>query len=447
MYKDISTYLSQDIYPFHMPGHKRNKDFFPKEFFNFDLTEIPEMDVLSEPKSIIKKFQNKISDFYCAKESFFLTNGASAGIVASITAACNENTPVFVPRNAHVSLYNGLVFSGAKPNYFLPEITHDGLAGGVSQSVFSDMPRGAVVFIVSPTYEGFVSDISSIAEKVHERDGVLIVDEAHGAHFSFHKYFPKSALSQGADIVINSLHKTLPAISGCAVLHVNSERVDLSRLRFYINAMQTTSPSYIMMAGCDFMLEKLWNHPELFDKYVSQLEKIRGELPCTTDSGALRLCGRERVGENAIYDIDAGKLLFMQDGKLLSEKSLDAMEHEYKVQFEMAKGRHLLAMTSVADTEEGFARLKDAILRFNEKFEGIAGQARNDEMVFTPVLPEMVLTPREAIQNETEEIPSEEAIGRISAVLIADYPPGIALVVPGERINKQVSKPHIRVVK
>lgn len=453
MYKKVSEYLSRDIYPFHMPGHKRNANFlppFPPGLAALDLTEIPEMDVLSSPEGIIKEFQEKIADFYGAGRSFFLVNGTSAGIVAAVCAfaACGENifgenkeTPVFVPRNAHVSLYNGLIFSGARPTYFLPEITSCGLAGGVSPSFFDSLPRGAAVFIVSPTYEGFVSDIAAIAQKVHARSGVLIVDEAHGAHFSFHKYFPKSALSQGADIVINSFHKTLPAFSGCAVLHVR-QGLDLPRLRFYINAMQTSSPSYMMMAACDFMLEKLWESPDLFEEYVLRLEDIRRELPGAAESAALRLYGRERVGEGAIYDIDEGKLLF--HSSLAAEEASDIMARKYKVQLEMAKGRHLLAMTSVADTKEGFTCLKAAVSGLNEKFAPsytFATQMRSHE------LPEAVLTPREAMLQKSEELPREKAIGRISAELIVDYPPGIALVAPGERICERVTKPYVRVVQ
>ena len=415
MHKEISRYLSRDIYPFHMPGHKRNPDFFPPSFLANDLTEIPGMDVLSAPKGIIREFLDKIARGFGARESFFLVNGASAGIVAAFCAA--GDVPVFVPRNAHVSFYNGLVFSGARPTYYLPKILDCGLAGGVSADTFVGIPQGAFVFVVSPTYEGFVSDIAAIAQVVHGRGGVIVVDEAHGAHFSFHNYFPQSALAQGADIVINSLHKTLPAVSGCAVLHVN-ERVDTERLRFFINAVQTTSPSYALMAACDFMLEKLWGNPELFENYVRRLKNAREEL-------ADLLVEEEKK--------DPGKLLLMHDGTLLVKKT--------KIEFEMVNERFALAMTSVADTDEGFARLKKAAAKFS-----IGGKL--PPVGFSPAIPEAVLTPREAMSRQTEIIPADKAIGRISAELIAEYPPGIAIVAPGERmITTRINKPCVRVVK
>jgi len=471
MYNTILEYVSQDMYPFHMPGHKRNLNFFPPEMVALDITEIPEMDILSAPTGIIAEFQKKIANFYQARESFFLVNGSSAGIVAAICATCGENSPVLVPRNAHVSLYNGLVFSGAKPIYYLPEITPDGLAGGVAANTFNDIPHGAVVFVVSPTYEGFVSDISAIAKKVHERGGVLIVDEAHGAHFAFHKSFPKTALSQGADIVINSLHKTLPAISGCAVLHVrDSSRIDVQRLRFYVNAMQTSSPSYMLMASCDFMLEKLWQAPALFDEYVTRLEETRQALT-TTEGTAIKLSSRERIGQNAIFDIDEGKLLFaLNETNTTAEEISAIMASEYKLQPEMAKGRHLLLMTSVADTAEGFSRLKTAITGLNQKF--VCPCAKPPYVPASiPTLPEAILTPREALkksgtaafrqlhelqsqnheqfpslQKNSEEIPVAEAIGRISTELIAEYPPGIAIIAQGELIQSDVKIPKPTII-
>ncbi|MCL2215868.1 MAG: aminotransferase class I/II-fold pyridoxal phosphate-dependent enzyme [Defluviitaleaceae bacterium] len=437
-----------------MPGHKRNPDFLPPDLAALDFTEIPGLDVLSAPTGILRELQEYIADLYEADRSFLLVNGSSAGIVAAICTACANGAPLIAPRNAHVSMYNGLALSGARPVYILPEITADGLAGGISPEVFDNMPEGAAAFVVSPTYEGFVSDIAAIAKKVHQRGGILIVDEAHGAHFIFGKlcesdgYFPPSAISQGADIVVNSLHKTLPALSQTAVLHVNSPRVNISRLSFYINAVQTSSPSYILMAACDFMFCKLKKNPEIFKEYITRLERLRAALPgwdcqggCQNAPTALRLSGRERIGTRAIYDIDPGKLLFTVDCALHAEEIAEIMAREFKVQMEMAKGRHILAMTSVADTDEGFERLKTAIYGLNERL--FAPQKTFPQIIYFPflstfALPEMVLTPGEAIRRETRLVPREEAIGCISGEIIAEYPPGIALVAPGERIPAEI---------
>jgi len=427
-----------------MPGHKRNMNFIPKNLGQLDMTEIPGMDVLSAPTGVLADLQEKITSFYGANKSFLLVNGSSGGIIAAICATCINGTTLIAPRNAHISVYNGMVISGARPAYILPEITNDGLAGGVSSEVFNDMPIGAVVLVVSPTYEGFVSDIAAIAKKVHQRKGVLIVDEAHGAHFTFDKYFPSTALSLGADIVINSLHKTLPALSQSAVLHVKSSSVDVSRLSFYINAVQTSSPSYILMAACDFMLRKLWSRPSIFEEYISQLIKLRKSLVEVCEDTALSLSGRERVGDSAIYDVDLGKLLFTANADCDAEEISAIMADKHKIQMEMAKGRHLLAMTSVADTHVGFERLKTAVSAICELLPMRHPEKNTKYTPYLPDLPEVVLTPIEAVRRETEMIPISEAVGRISGEIITEYPPGIALIAPGERISMKLFTPYLR---
>ena len=450
MYKQIRDYLARDIYPFHMPGHKRNPQFMPPNLYELDLTEIPGMDVLSTPTGMIYDLQQKIANFYGADHSFFLVNGSSAGIIAAICATCADGDTLVVPRNAHASVYNGMVLSGAVPMYIMPQFTTDGLAGGICPSALDDMPQGAAVLVVSPTYEGFVSDIQAIAQKVHSRGGILIIDEAHGAHFAFHKRFPVSALQLGADIVVQSLHKTLPAPSQCAVLHVKNGRVDVNRIKFLINAVQTSSPSYILMAVCDFVLQKLWQQPELFDAYVERLDNFRAAAVTSLRARPAIFLTHEscrssshEVKNSAIFATDPGKLLFTTPYD--AETIAQAMAREYKVQVEMAAGRYILAMTSVADTDEGFDRLKRAIVGYGQVVaktgvcNGISAVGASPRPTAN-LIPEMVIPPREAVRMPSLEIPWEEAAGQISAQLIAKYPPGIAIVAPGERIPHSIDK-------
>jgi len=450
MYKQILDYLAKDIYPFHMPGHKRNPQFTPPNLQDLDMTEIPGMDVLSSPTGIIHELQQEIANFYGADYSFILVNGSSAGILAAVCATCSDGDTLVVPRNAHASVYNAMVMSGAVPKYVMPEITADGLAGGLNPSAFDDMPHRASALVVSPTYEGFVSDIAAIAKSVHSKGGILIVDEAHGAHLQFRKEFPMSALSQGADIVIQSLHKTLPAPSQCAILHVKLNSIctplDINRIKFLINAVQTSSPSYILMSVCDYMLRKLWHQPKFFKDYFQRLEKIRGYLPGAESLTALRLSGMGRVGQNAIYDIDPGKLLLTTHTAMSGAAIAEIMAKEYKVQMEMATERHILAMTSVADTDEGFYRLKAAIDGLNYKLATIC-----TESVLPPpfIMPEIIFPPRQAINMPSREVSWEDASGQVSAQLVAKYPPGIALIAPGERIPQGLPRlqDKVRVIK
>ena len=438
MYQQIKSYLSKDIYPFHMPGHKRNTRFFPPNLQPLDLTEIPGMDNLAAPTGIIETLQQDMAAFYGADHSFLLVNGSSAGIIAAVCATCTDGSPLAAPRNAHTSVYNAMVMSGAVPHYIMPCLTPDGLTGGLSPAALDNIPQGAAVLVVSPTYEGFVSDIAAIAACVHDKGGVLIVDEAHGAHFPFSPAFPASALSQGADVVVQSLHKTLPAPSQCAVLHVKGHRVDVKKLKFFINTVQTSSPSYILMSVCDYMLRMLWREPAHFETYLQKLENLRGSLPGERSGAALRLSGFERVGAHGIYDIDPGKLLFTAHSNIDAETIANIMAADHKVQMEMAAGRHILAMTGVADTNEGFERLAAAIDALNGALSSLQGGAEAIQGLKKPAppffLPEMVIPPRQAVNLPSKTIPWEAAAGQVSAQLIAQYPPGIALVAPGERI-------------
>ena len=450
MYDHLQAYIGKDIYPFHMPGHKRNPMFMPQGMGNLDITEIPGMDVLSRPTGIIQDLQEAIAGFYGADESYLLVNGSSAGIVAAICATCNEGTSFYAPRNGHVSMYNGIAISGASPIYIMPEITPDGLAGGIKPELLDNMKEGAAVLLVSPTYEGFVSDIKEIAARVHSRGGILIVDEAHGAHLRFSDAFPVSALELGADIVIQSFHKTLPALGQAAVLHVKGKRVDASRLRFYLQAMQTTSPSYMLMGQLDYILSMLWKRPEIFETYVNRLNGIRRALT-TNDVQAISLTGQERVGSHGIYATDPGKLLFRINIYESPGAISEMLSDQYRVQMEMAFGHHLLAMTSVADTDEGFQRLWGAIGSLNIKLEHMldatAEGQKSSDAIFAPgnkkcnpydvirfCIPEAVMPIKNAVRQETEIVEWENAHGRIAGEVVGLYPPGIALVAPGERI-------------
>jgi arginine/lysine/ornithine decarboxylase len=423
----LRNYLARDIYPFHMPGHKRNAVFLPPDVFMLDVTEFGDMDNLHAPEGVIKELQEKISRIYGSDESFMLVNGSSCGIVAAICAACNESTTLYAPRDCHQSVFHGIVLSGAKPEY-------------------RDIEKADAVIVTSPSYEGRVLDITALAERVHKRGGILIVDEAHGAHFPFHNAFPQPAIRQRADIVINSFHKTLPAFSQTAALHVSGNRIDRDRLRFYLRMMQTSSPSYIFMAATDFMLDKLTNEPWHFESYVDKLKRLRAALPGRSDTQPLTLHSQP--------DYEISKLFFTLQTDISGKEIEKRMADEYRVQLEMSAKDTLLAMTSVADTNEGFNRLERAVHQLNKLLpyreravqHGAAGASLpNVESI------NIALTPSQAMKQPAETIPVIESAGRIAAEFVTEYPPGIPLLVPGEIITGeiigQVNKESLNVIK
>ena len=388
----------------------------PPNLIPLDITEIPDMDVLGAPTGIIKNLQEKIAGFYGAKASYLLVNGSSAGVIACICACCKPGDTLVVPRNAHVSVYNALVISGATPQYVMPGQSLD------------NIPQGATVLVVSPTYEGHILDIATIAKQVHAKQGRLIVDEAHGAHLPFiHK---SSATTLGADMVVQSLHKTLPAFSQCAVVHCNNGG---DNLQFWLNAIQTTSPSYMFMASCDYMLTKLWENPNCFANYLDRLQALRQGIP-------------KENAPLALEDThDPCKIWLKVSTHISGEAMAKIMAEKYKVQMEMATPTHVLAMTTVADTPLGFEMLKTAIDEINATFTYVKSTATGE--CFT--LPKMAMTPREAIHALWEVIPWEAAPGRIAAQLVSKYPPGIALLAPGEVVPPGLEKVQntLRVVR
>jgi len=254
LYSKLMAYGNSDVYPFHMPGHKRNKKF--DEFYKMDITEIEGFDNLHHPESIILEAEQRAAHLFGAEETFFLVNGSTSGILAAISSISKEGSTVLVARNSHKSVYHGIYLNNLKVTYLIPDVIEEfDINGGIDpEEVRICMEHNkeiAGVIITSPTYDGVVSDIRKIADIVHEYGIPLIVDEAHGAHFPLWDEAPESAISCGADMVIHSLHKTLPSLTQTALLHVNGNIVDRDKIRRFLGIYQSSSPSYVLMASID----------------------------------------------------------------------------------------------------------------------------------------------------------------------------------------------------
>ena len=410
LYEALELYIGRGRYPFHMPGHKGNPAFFPPvSLISLDLTELDETDNLHAPAGCIQESQGRIAKLYGADESSLLVNGSTSGLIAAVAAVCGDGDVLAVARNCHRAVFSAMVLTGAQPLYFMPD---DWLTALDSQ------PGIKAMILTSPSYEGVVLDIEAIAKEAHARDIALIVDEAHGAHFPFHELFPKGALCQGADIVVHSFHKTLPAFSQSAAVHVKGRRVDLSRLRQMLAFVQTSSPSYLIMATTDFMLNKLMGEPWHFDSYVEELMDLQKAIG-----------GRLLVPAAGSYDISK-LLLAVTKGKTWADDS--------GLAFEMVTNDYVLAMTSVADTREGFARLKRAIAR--AKMDTAAVKLGFSESLQKFNIPEVVIAPREAVAMKTRRARLSECIGEVAGSFLMEIPPGIPLLAPGERITEAVSR-------
>lgn len=439
IYQEINRYLKDYIYPFHMPGHKRNKKYlqFSNPMINYDITEFGHMDNLHAPQGIIKNTNIRYAKLFNSEESFIMVNGSSGGIIASIMTTSKDGEKILVSRNCHRSVFNGLIYSGATPKYVYPSITSQGLVGGINpneikKQLESDSSINTVL-ITSPTYEGFTSDIEEIAKIVHSYNKVLIVDEAHGAHFSFHKDFPKTAISQGADLVIQSLHKTLPAFTQSAILHVNGERVNRESLMENISMIQTTSPSYILMSGMEICLNFLeLNYQEEFEKYIKKLNNFRSIISNTQN---IELVKKDIINKNYIKDVDIGKLVFYLNKEINGNKIYEWLYKEYKLQLELSSNSHIVGITSVADTDYGFQQLCKGIANLDKR---IGNRKKRETKLISYPKSIVALPPREAINKKKLKVNLLNSKGKISGQFITPYPPGIPILTPGEIITKEI---------
>lgn len=511
LYEKLREYEASDFYGFHMPGHKRNTELMGKGLpYGIDITEIDGFDDLHHADGILLELEQRIAKLYGADRSRILINGSTAGIMSAILGCVDRGGKLLVARNCHKSVYHAMELGGMEPVYLYPEFDTTWEINGVIEpeqikDALEADPEIQAVMLVSPTYDGVVSDIRTIAEIVHSYQIPLIVDEAHGAHFGFHPYFPENSNRCGADVVIHSLHKTLPAPTQTAVLHINGTIAKEEQIWHYLNMLQTSSPSYILMAGIDRCVGLLEREKEIskanekgqallekeqygFRQYVARLERLRTELqeslqnlklvepemrksqrltPTTWNPGTagLRKPESERKEGNAEEEKDKGiseghvgksglKIEYMEYDKskiLISTKRCSKTSEEiyklllekYHLQMEMRAGSYILAMTSIADTDAGFERLKQALLELDKSCRFISTE-RTEGAGVSFALPrtELVYLPGKAEdfrrKNQTECCRFEEAEGRISLEYAYLYPPGIPLLVPGERISGEV---------
>lgn len=452
----LQAYAASGHYPFHMPGHKRNPavSYLPAEI---DITEIEGFDNLHNAKSVLKESQERAAALYGADSSFFLVNGSTAGILAAVSAAVSAGGSILMARNSHKSAYHGVYLRNLKPVYLFPEIFEKwGICGGISPKQVEEKlqmaPEIEAVLVTSPTYEGMVSNIKEIADITHRHGKILIVDEAHGAHLGFCKAFPKGALSQGADIVVQSLHKTLPSLTQTAILHVKGDRVSISALKKFLQIYQTSSPSYVLMAGMDSCIRLLEKEKErLFEMYTKRLERFYVSVKTLKRLQVIQ--PKEAAGMAAVVAMDPSKICCMAPLGMTGMELYKALLENYHLQMEMAAGNYVLAMSSVMDTEEGFRRLQNALFCLDEELvrkedgsrglhSGVAAVSAADRCCLSTAAgeykPEVVYSPAEADSYSAERIAERDSEGRTSLEYRYAYPPGVPVLVPGERITAQV---------
>jgi len=439
----LIAYGQSDYYPFHMPGHKRNHTLPSFDALSMDITEIDGFDNLHHAEGILKEGMEKAARLYHADTSYFLVNGSTCGILSAISAVTHPGDTILMARNSHKSAYHAAYLNQLHINYIYPESIPDcEINGGISPEKLRQQlyhsPNIKAVFLTSPTYEGVVSDIATIAEIVHSFHIPLIVDEAHGAHFGFCKAFPQSAVTFGADIVIQSLHKTLPAFTQTALLHLNGSLVSKARLEKFLNIYQTSSPSYLLMASIDNCLTLLEEKGRiLMQNFSKQLQVFRKELSTCC---SIFLKDIHISKENGVFAVDNSKLLLSCKNTNISGKTLyHKLREQYHLQCEMYMGSYVLAMTSCMDTQRGFLRLLSALKEMDREIEqNTKANSSFYNIISQQIHLETILTIAESESYPFIWIPIKEATNKISADFIYLYPPGIPFAVPGERLSNEL---------
>lgn len=457
LYDKLVKYSVSDYYGFHMPGHKRQQITGAEKLpYEIDITEIEGFDDLHHAEDLFINLQEYAAEVFHAEETHYLVNGSTVGLLSAVLGCTGYGDRILMARNCHKSVYNAVDLNGLIPEYVYPEFDETTDLNGeirvekIEQILEKDrgMNREAgikAVVITSPTYDGVVSDIERISEVVHKYGIPLIVDEAHGAHFGFHEYFPQNANVRGADIVIHSLHKTLPSLTQTALLHINGRYADRERIRNYLHMLQSSSPSYILMASIDECVRGMDEcREEIMDTYVECLQQARERLKQLKN---IKLIEAEHYDRSKI--VLSVKNLKNTNGEVLNGKRFQEMLRSYHLEMEMASGSYVIAMTGPGDTQEGMDRLVQAVMEIDKNIlcEELSG---NDEdhtiknISYEMIPLEQAYSSFEAGRMEGESVKWNEASGRISLEYVYLYPPGIPMIVPGERITSTIVQKMVK---
>lgn len=427
---------------FHMPGHK-NKPTILKEIgdnlHEYDITETIGTDNLHFPTGMIKNTLESIAKSYGAKKSYIVVNGTSCGVISSIMACTSPGDFILVQRDCHKSVYNAVILGGLKVEYLYPEFNRDhGLNFSVSleklEQMLIDYPKIKLVVLTYPTFYGVCFDIKKAAEIVHKYGKILMIDEAHGSHLNFCSKLPPAAERSGADIVAQSTHKTLPAMTQSSILHVCSDRVDTEKVSRMLRMLQTTSPSYILMSSTQRAVEYMDKYGE--ERLCNNIEMFRIKTKELRDLG-VNVLTDDFLKENGSHAFDETRAVVSLNDVGINGKELEVILREkYKIQMEMSDLMYVVGYITAADEPEDIARLFDSV---KEIYLDAKNSNKESSRVFIEEFPRLTqeISMKNAFYSESELVSTEDSIGRISADFIIPYPPGIPLICPGEIIKEE----------
>lgn len=463
LHKRLTKYNRTAI-PMHMPGHKRNTALLGKKFpYATDITEIHGFDNLHDMQGVLKETADLASLVYGAKASFPLVNGTTCGILAAIHALVPMGSTVLMARNCHKSVYNAVALRNLTPHYICPKADELGVFGKISPAevgrALQNIPDCRLVIITSPTYEGVISDVSAIANVCHQYGALLLVDSAHGAHLgiftplvtgvtkapdfatnsvasvsqsgaSATSCFP-SITDSGADVAVMSLHKTMPALTQTALLHIGSDRVSVSAIKDALSIYETASPSYVLLSSIDQCLRICLDKEDaLFSAFYRNLRCFYQKTEALKH---LRVVP---------YDDKSKIIISTKDTRLSGPELADILRKQYRIETEMAGRRYVLAMATVCDTKRSLRALARALIAIDKTIPPAKKTEENSalqtEKSCAFPIPEMAQPPALALKQAREWVLLENASGRVCLDYMFAYPPGIPLVCPGEILSQEL---------
>ena len=442
----LQDWVTKTHAPFYTPGHKRGigmnpllKNLWGADVFGWDLPELPGLDNLHAPSGIIASAQALAAEVFGAQRTWFLVNGSTAGVIAAILATCGEGDKIILPRNIHSSAIAGIIHAGAVPIFITPEydrelyIAHSITPESVKFAL-EQHPDAKAVMVVYPTYYGACGDLAAIAEIVHSYDLPLLVDEAHGAHFGFHADLPPAALSVGADLTVQSTHKLLGALTQSSMLHVNSSRIDRDRISRSLRLLQSTSPSYLLLASLDAARQQMALDGEELMSQTLELAKIaRAKISQIEGLSVFEL----NTATPGFKYLDPTRLTVTVTGLNLTGFAADEILTErLGVVAELPSMRHLTFIISLGNRLVDIDRLVGAFVELATNHpQDKCLELRSIEL--PRILTEMAITPLQADRSRHLSVSIDDAVGKISAESICPYPPGIPVLIPGEIITSE----------
>lgn len=439
LYDKLKKYSKSGVYPFHMPGHKRNPMLCDGTMpYEIDLTEIDGFDNLHNAEGCILEVQNLAERLYNVKKAFLLVNGATGGILSAVRAMTNRGDKVLVARNSHKSVYNALEICGLEPEYIVPAVDDEfGINCSITplqvEKAIVENPNTKLLIITSPTYEGAVSDIKEISRIAHLHNVSVLVDEAHGAHFPFSDSFPVEAIQCGADVAVASLHKTLPSLTQTALLLTSNEEL-INPLAENLAIFETSSPSYVFMSSIEKCLDFCKN-TKTFDEYIKRLNSFNEK--CKNLKKIKVLCyGNDEVKNHRFFDFDISKITVSVRGLDINGTQLaEILRNDFKIEPEMVCSNYVLLISTVCDTDEGFARLINALQIIDSK----CSVKELNACRYSITIPKIAVKPCECSGKDGEFCLLEHSIDKISLEYVWAYPPGIPIIAKGEIITQDIA--------